>query len=88
MKKKHAHCTPICAMPRRAAAHGNRPISRQHAMSRVLSGNVKMFAMLAVPDTKPRSTKSGLRPCDERRAMIFTCCGRYETRMPTKMKLG
>lgn len=88
MKKKHVHCTPICAIPRRAAAHGNRPISLQQAMSRVLSGSVKMFAMLAVPDTKPNSTNSGLRPCDERRIIIFTCCGRYETSMPTKMKLA
>jgi len=71
MKKKHAHCTPICAIPSKAAAHGNRPISRQHAMSRVLSGSVSMFAILAVPDTVPRRTNMGLRPREERRAMIL-----------------
>lgn len=71
MKKKHVHCTPIWAMPRRAAAHGKVPISLQHAMSWVLSGRVKMFAILAVPDTVPRRTNMGLRPRDERRAMIL-----------------
>jgi hypothetical protein len=71
MKKKHAHCTPICAMPSNAAAHGKRPISLQHAMSCLLSGSVMMFAMLAVPDTVPRSTNMGLSPREERRAMIL-----------------
>lgn len=71
MKKKHAHCTPIWAMPSKAAAHGNLPISPQHAMSRVLSGSVKMLAILAVPDTVPRRTNMGLRPRDERRDMIL-----------------
>lgn len=71
MKKKHVHCTPICAMPSRAAAQGNRPISLQQAMSVVLSGRVRMLAMLAVPDTVPSRTNSGLRPRDERRCMIL-----------------
>jgi hypothetical protein len=71
MKKKHVHCTPICAIPSSAAAQGKFPISLQHAMSCVLSGSVKMFAILAVPDTVPRSTNMGLRPRDERRAMIL-----------------
>jgi hypothetical protein len=71
MKKKHAHCTLNCAIPSNAAAHGNLPISLQHAMSRVLSGSVKIFAILAVPDTVPRRTNIGLRPRDERRAMIL-----------------
>jgi len=56
-------------------------------MSLVLSGSVRMFAMLAVADTVPRSTNIGLRPRDERRDMILWCCGRYDTRMPIRMKL-
>jgi hypothetical protein len=40
-------------------------------MSVVLSGSVRMFAILAVPDTVPRSTNMGLRPREERRAMIL-----------------
>jgi hypothetical protein len=40
-------------------------------MSLVLSGRVKMLAMLAVPDTVPSRTNMGLRPRDERRAMIL-----------------
>lgn len=87
MKKKHAHCTPICAMPSSAAAQGNFPISLQHPMSLVLSGSVKMFAMLAVPETVPRSTNMGLRPREERRAIILWCCGRYDARMPTTRPL-
>jgi hypothetical protein len=71
MKKKHVHWTPIWAIPSNAAAHGNVPISLQQPMSRVLSGNVRMLAMLAVPDTVPRSTNRGLRPRDERREMIL-----------------
>ena len=71
MKKKHVHCTPICAIPNKAAAQGNLPISLQQAMSVVLSGRVRMLAMLAVPDTVPRRTKSGLRPREERREMIL-----------------
>ena len=71
MKKKHVHCTPICAIPSKAAAHGNLPISLQHAMSRVLSGSVRIFAMLAVPLTVPNRTKSGERPREERREMIL-----------------
>jgi hypothetical protein len=71
MKKKHVHCTPIWAIPSKAAAHGNLPISLQHAISLVLSGRVRMFAMLAVPDTVPSSTNMGLRPREERRAMIL-----------------
>jgi hypothetical protein len=71
MKKKHVHCTPICAIPSRAAAQGKLPISLQHPISRVLSGSVKMFAILAVPDTVPRSTNMGLRPREERRDMIL-----------------
>lgn len=71
MKKKQVHCTPICAIPSRAAAQGKRPISLQQAMSVVLSGRVRMLAMLAVPDTVPSRTNSGLRPRDERRWMIL-----------------
>lgn len=71
MKKKHVHCTPICAIPSSAAAQGKVPILLQHPISRVLSGSVKMFAMLAVPDTVPRSTNMGLRPRDERLAIIL-----------------
>jgi hypothetical protein len=71
MKKKHVHCTPICAIPSRAAAQGKLPICLQHPMSLVLSGSVKMFAILAVPDTVPRSTNMGLRPREERRDMIL-----------------
>jgi hypothetical protein len=71
MKKKHVHCTPICAIPSRAAAQGKLPISLQQPISRVLSGSVKMFAILAVPDTDPRSTNIGLRPREERRDMIL-----------------
>jgi len=71
MKKKHVHCTPIWAMPSRAAAQGKLPISLQQAMSAVLSGSVRMLAMLAVPDTVPSSTNSGLSPRDERRDMIL-----------------
>jgi hypothetical protein len=71
MKKKHAHCTPIWAIPSRAAAQGKFPISLQHAMSLVLSGSVRMLAMLAVPDTVPRRTNMGLSPREERRAMIL-----------------
>jgi hypothetical protein len=37
----------------------------------VLSGKVKMLAMLAVPDTVPSRTNMGLSPRDERRAMIL-----------------
>jgi hypothetical protein len=87
MKKKHVHCIPICATPSNAAAHANRPISLQHPISLVLSGSVNIFAMLAVADTVPRSTNIGLRPRDERRDMILWCCGRYDTRMPMRMKL-
>lgn len=71
MKKKHDHCTPICAIPSSAAAQGNEPISLQHPMSRVLSGSVKIFAMLAVPEIVPKSTNIGLKPLDERREMIL-----------------
>ena len=71
MKKKHVHWTPICAMPSNAAAQGNLPICLQHAMSLVLSGSVKMFAILAVPDTVPSRTNSGLRPREERRDIIL-----------------
>ena len=71
MKKKHVHCTPIWAIPSRAAAQGNLPISLQQAMSVVLSGRVRMLAMLAVPDTVPRRTNSGLKPREERRSMIL-----------------
>jgi hypothetical protein len=71
MKKKHVHCTPICAIPSRAAAQGKLPISLQQPISLVLSGSVKMFAILAVPDTVPRSTNMGLRPREERRDMIL-----------------
>lgn len=71
MKKKHDHCTPIWAIPSRAAAHGKEPISLQHAMSAVLSGRVKMLAILAVPDTVPSNTNMGLRPREERRTMIL-----------------
>jgi len=88
MKKKHVHCIPICATPSNAAAHAKRDISLQHPMSCVLSGSVNIFAMLAVADTIPSSTNIGLRPRDDRRDMILWCCGRYETRMPTTMKLS
>lgn len=71
MKKKHVHCTPICTMPSRAAAQGKVPISLQQPMSVVLSGRVSMLAMLAVPDTVPSRTNSGLRPRDERRDVIL-----------------
>jgi hypothetical protein len=71
MKKKQVHCTPIWATPSMAAAQGKRPISLQQAMSRVLSGRVTMLAMLAVPETVPSRTNSGLRPRDERREMIL-----------------
>jgi len=71
MKKKQAHWTPICTMPSRAAAQGKVPMWRQQAMSRVLWGRVRMLAMLAVPETVPSRTKRGLRPRDERRAMIL-----------------
>ena len=47
-------------------------------MSLVLSGRVKMLAMLAVPDTVPSRTNMGLRPRDERRAMILLWKVRYE----------
>jgi hypothetical protein len=56
-------------------------------MAWVLSGSVNMLAMLAVPDTVPRSTNAGLRPREERRTMILMCCGRYETSMPITRKL-
>ena len=71
IKKKQVHCTPICAIPRRAAAQGNFPISLQQAISVVLSGRVRMLAILAVPDTVPRRTKRGLRPREDRRDMIL-----------------
>lgn len=71
MKKKHAHCTPICAIPSKAAAQGKLSISLQQSISLVLSGRVKMLAMLAVPDTVPRSTNMGLKPREERRDMIL-----------------
>ena len=71
MKKKQLHCTPICTIPSIAAAHGKLPISLQHPISLVLSGRVKIFAMLAVPDTVPRRTNMGLRPRDDRRDMIL-----------------
>lgn len=76
MKKKHVHCTPIWTIPNKAAAHANPEMSLQHPISRVLSGSVNMFAMLAVPDTMPNNKKSGERPREERRAMILRCCGR------------
>jgi hypothetical protein len=71
MKKKQLHCTPIWTIPSIAAAHGKLPISLQQPMSRVLSGSVRMFAMLAVPDTVPSKTNMGLRPREERRDMIL-----------------
>ena len=71
MKKKQAHWTPIWAMPSRAAAQGKRAMWAQQAMSRVLSGSVSMFVMLAVPETVPSRTKRGLRPREERREMIL-----------------
>lgn len=40
-------------------------------MSRVLSGRVRMLAMLAVPETVPSRTNMGLRPREERREMIL-----------------
>lgn len=71
MKKKHVHCTPICTIPSNAAAHGNAPMCLQHAMSLVLSGNVRMFAMLAVALTVPNNTNSGDKPREERRDIIL-----------------
>ena len=71
MKKKQVHCTPICAIPSSAEAQGKEPISAQQAMSRVLSGSVRMFAILAVPEMVPKSTNRGLRPRDERFDMIL-----------------
>lgn len=71
MKKKQVHWTPIWAIPSRAAAQGKVPISLQQAMSAVLSGRVRMLAMLAVPETVPSRTNRGLRPREERRAMIL-----------------
>ena len=71
MKKKHVHCTAICAIPSSADAHANRLISLQHPMSRVLAGSVKILVILAVPDTVPRRTKRGERPRDDLRAMIL-----------------
>lgn len=43
--------------------------------------------MAHVPEVVPRSTNHGERPSEERRSMIFACWGRYETRIPTRMKL-
>lgn len=71
MKKKQLHCTPIWTIPSIAAAQGKVPISLQQDMSLVLSGRVRMLAMLAVPDTVPSRTNMGLRPREERRDMIL-----------------
>jgi hypothetical protein len=71
MKKKHAHCTPICAIPSSADAHANRLMSLQHPISSVLCGSVKTLAILAVPDTVPKSTNNGDRPREDRRDMIL-----------------
>jgi len=45
-----------------------------------------MLAKAQVPEVVPSRTKYGERPKDERRLMMRTCCGRYETSIPTKMK--
>lgn len=44
-----------------------------------------MLAIANVPDVVPSSTKYGERPSEERREMILACCGRYDTRIPTRM---
>jgi hypothetical protein len=46
-----------------------------------------MLANAHVPLVVPSRTKYGDRPYDERRRMIRMCCGRYEMRIPSKMKL-
>jgi hypothetical protein len=46
-----------------------------------------MFAKAHVPLVVPSRTKYGDKPYEERRRMIRMCCGRYEIRMPMRMRL-
>lgn len=87
IRKKQLHCTPTWAIPRRAAPQAKPSISSQQPMSSRLRGRTRILAMAHVPEVVPRSTNHGERPSDVRRRMIFACWGRYETRMPTRMKL-
>ncbi len=87
MSVKHDHCTPTCAIPNRPAKQSNPLISLQHATSARLVGRTRMLAKAQVPDMVPKRTKYGDMPSEERRATMRWCCGRYETRMPTRMRL-
>jgi hypothetical protein len=44
--------------------------SLQHAISALLAGRVRIFAIAAVPETVPRRTNMGERPREERRDMM------------------
>ena|SRR2546423_12651836 len=87
MIAKQDHCTPTCAIPSIPAKHANPLISLQQARSARLFGSTSMFAKAHVPEVVPSRTKYGERPKEERRLMIRMCCGRYDTRMPTRIKL-
>jgi hypothetical protein len=45
-----------------------------------------MFAIAKVLDVVPSRTKYGERPSEDRRVIIRRCCGRYDMRMPNRMK--
>jgi len=77
----------IWSTPSSAAKQGHLSISVQQAMSLVLSGRVRIFVILAVPETVPRRTNQGERPFEDRRDIILYICGRYETSIPTTIKL-
>jgi hypothetical protein len=60
----------------------------QQATSALDSGKMSILAKAQVPDVVPSRMKYGDIPSDVPRAMIRTCCGRYDTRIPRRIKLS